>query len=74
MSEDKKPNRKKLIIILLIVGAVLAYKSGRLDGVLERLGFPANEVEVEEVPEETLTVDVNSTDSQAECLKKVLTG
>tara|TARA_R110002020_G_scaffold345153_4_gene559199 strand:- start:899 stop:1099 length:201 start_codon:yes stop_codon:yes gene_type:complete len=66
MSEDKKPNRKKLIIILLIVGAVLAYKSGRLDGVLERLGFPANEVEVEEVPEETLTVDVNSTDSQAE--------
>ena len=66
MSEDKKPNRKKLIIILLIVGAVLAYKSGRLDGVLERLGFPANDVEVEEVPEETLTVDVNSTDSQAE--------
>ena len=63
MSEEKKPRRKKLIIILLIVGAVLEYKSGRLDGVLEKLGFPANEAEVEEAPDETITVDINSTDA-----------
>ena len=46
MSEEKKP-RRKLLIILLVVGGIFLFKSGRLDGVLQKLGFSPNEVEVE---------------------------
>jgi hypothetical protein len=51
MSEEKKPKRRKILIILLIVGGILLFRSGKLDGVLEKLGFPDNQTEVEPTPE-----------------------
>jgi hypothetical protein len=63
MPEEKKPKRKKLIIIGLIVLAVLAYKSGRLDSILEKMGISAEEVQVEPAPD---TKDTPEEDSIAE--------
>ena len=63
MPEEKKPRRKKLIIIGVIVLAVLAYKSGRLDSILEKMGISVEEVQVEPAPD---TKDTPEEDSIAE--------
>jgi len=46
MSDEKKPkNRRKLIIIGLVIALFFAYKSGNLNGVLENLNLPSLKVQ-----------------------------
>lgn len=51
MAKESNPKRKKILIVVLIIGAILVFKSGKLDGVLEKIGFSPNEEEVQSAPE-----------------------